>query len=175
MGFAFVAKHEAAIAADAFATLPAWARKTLADHGGDPRPRALTLDRLETAATGDAVWDAMQRSLIRHGELHNNLRMTWGKAFIPWAATPRDAFEWAMALNDRYALDGSDPNSYAGVAWCFGAFDGPKKPPTTKVTGSLRARPTSTHARIRDRYVALVDGAYPPPAVVAKIGTTVAL
>ncbi|KAH8060355.1 FAD binding domain of DNA photolyase [Aureococcus anophagefferens] len=164
MGYAFCGKHEAAIAADAYSTLPAWARTQLADHAADAR-RVVGPERLERGESGDVMWDAMQRCLIRHGELHNNLRMTWGKAFLRWAPTPRAAFDLAMRLNDAYALDGLDPNSYAGVAWCFGGFDGPKKPKTTPITGSLRARPTSTHARIRDRYVALVDGAYPAPTI----------
>lgn len=164
MGYAFCGKHEAAIAADAYGTLPAWARTQLADHAADAR-KVVGPERLERGESGDVMWDAMQRCLIRHGELHNNLRMTWGKAFLRWAPTPREAFDLAMRLNDAYALDGLDPNSYAGVAWCFGGFDGPKKPKTTPITGSLRARPTSTHARIRDRYVALVDGAYPAPTI----------
>ena len=162
MGYAFCGKHEAAIVKNAYNTLPAWARDQLADHADDAR-KAIAPAALERAESGDVMWDAMQRSLIRHGELHNNLRMTWGKAFLKWSPTPRGAFDLAMRLNDTYALDGLDPNSYTGVAWCFGGFDGPKKPKTTPVTGSLRVRPTSTHSRIRDRYVALVDGAYPAP------------
>ena len=83
---------------------------------------------------GDAVcvvWDcginaALQRCLRRHGELHNNLRMTWGKAFLSWAPSPGSALAWALELNHKYALDGGDPCSYGGVLWCFGGFDGPK-------------------------------------------------
>ena len=60
--------------------LPEWSRRTLTAHAADPRPSALPLATLEAAATGDRVWDSMQACLVRHGELHNNLRMTWGKA-----------------------------------------------------------------------------------------------
>ncbi|KAH8073786.1 FAD binding domain of DNA photolyase [Aureococcus anophagefferens] len=107
MGYAFCGKHEAAIAADAYGTLPAWARTQLADHAADART-VVGPARLERGESGDVMWDAMQRCLIRHGELHNNLRMTWGKAFLRWAPTPREAFDLAMRLNDAYALDGLD-------------------------------------------------------------------
>ena len=106
--------------------LPEWSRRTLTAHAADPRPSALPLATLEAAATGDRVWDSMQACLVRHGELHNNLRMTWGKAFLSWAPSPGSALAWALELNHKYALDGGDPCSYGGVLWCFGGFDGPK-------------------------------------------------
>ncbi|KAJ1444560.1 DNA photolyase, FAD-binding/Cryptochrome [Pelagophyceae sp. CCMP2097] len=167
LSFAFAAKHEATLSRDAFDALPAWAQATLAAHAGDarrsPRRAPAALAALESADSGDAAWDAMQRCLLRHGELHNNLRMTWGKAVLAWAPTPRLALEWLLRLNDRYALDGSDPNSYAGVLWCLGGFDGPKAVATTAVTGSIRPRSTSKHKGILARYAALVDGNYPEP------------
>lgn len=75
------------------------------------------------------------------------VRMTWGKGPLQWTAGPAQALELTLALNDRYALDGCDPCSVGGVLWCFGLFDGPKESGGTPVTGSLRKRPTSAHAR----------------------------
>jgi deoxyribodipyrimidine photo-lyase len=98
-------------------------------------------------AAGDALWDAAQRQLAAHGELHNNVRMTWGKAFLHWTASPLEALDMALRLNHRFALDGCDPASYGGVLWCFGLFDGPKEARSTPVSGALRRRPTSGHAR----------------------------
>ena len=103
------------------------------------------------------MWDAMQRCLRRHGELHNNLRMTWGKAFLTWAPSPALALQWALDLNHKYALDGGDPCSYAGVLWCFGGFDGPKAAQATPVTGSVRQRSTAKHRSKQHAYAALVD------------------
>ncbi|MFM7050908.1 MAG: deoxyribodipyrimidine photo-lyase, partial [Planctomycetota bacterium] len=119
--------------------LPAWARRTLDEHRGDART-VLSADRLARAATGDALWDLAQRSLVVHGELHNNLRMTWGKAIAQWSATPEQALERMIWLNDRYALDGCDPASYGGILWCLGLFDRAFSP-ETPVLGSVRARP----------------------------------
>jgi deoxyribodipyrimidine photolyase len=70
--------------------------------------------------SGDAFWDAAQQQLQCTGELHNNVRMTWGKALLPWAASPQQALAAALHLNHKYALDGCDPCSYSGVLWCFG-------------------------------------------------------
>jgi deoxyribodipyrimidine photo-lyase len=70
--------------------------------------------------TGDAFWDAAQQQLAATGELHNNVRMTWGKAPLGWAPSPAAALAWTLHLNHKFALDGCDPCSYAGVLWCFG-------------------------------------------------------
>ena len=126
------------------APLPAWARATLAEHVGDPR-RALTMERLERGRTGDALWDACQRSLLAHGELHNNLRMTWGKAVPAWTEDPEAARRALVELNHRYALDGRDPASYGGLYWCLGLFDRPFTPPTP-ILGTVRPRSTAAHA-----------------------------
>ena len=128
--------------------LPEWARATLDAHAGDARD-VLSLERLERGRTGNAVWDLAQRSLVAHGELHNNLRMTWGKALPGWTATPEDARRVLVALNHRYALDGRDPSSYGGLYWCLGLFDRPFTP-ERPVLGTIRPRPTSVHARRLD-------------------------
>ena len=136
--------------------LPEWAAASLNKHSRDVRPHA-TYAALCAAATGDALWNAAQRSLLRHGELHNNVRMTWGKRFVDWVADPDEALLWALDINHRFALDGCNPASYAGVLWCFGTFDGPKGP-ERPVTGMLRCRPSSKHNGILRQYEQLVDG-----------------
>ena len=130
------------------APLPAWARRSLDEHAGDPR-RLRTTEELERGRTGDALWDAAQRSLLAHGELHNNLRMTWGKALPAWTADVEAARKALVELNHRYALDGRDPASYGGLYWCLGLFDRPFSPPAL-VLGAVRPRPTSEHARRLD-------------------------
>lgn len=134
---------------DTLASLPEWAQLTLADHADDPRPEVYTRDVLSRGATGDVLWDATQRSLLVHGELHNNLRMTWGKALVPWTATPARALELLLDLNHRYALDGRDPASYGGLLWCLGGFDRPFDPERA-VTGRLRERTTREHGKRLD-------------------------
>jgi hypothetical protein len=143
---------------DTIEALPAWARKTLAAHGDDPRRRVYTWETLARAQTGDPLWDAAQRSLLIHGELHNNLRMTWGKALLQWTHSPHAALRMMIDLNHRFALDGSDANSYAGILWCLGLFDRPFKPPRP-IIGTLRPRSTRSHARRLDltRYAARIS------------------
>ncbi len=128
--------------------LPEWARATLAAHAGDRR-EALPMERLERARTGDRLWDLAQRSLVAQGELHNNVRMTWGKAIPGWTRTPEEARRALVALNHRYALDGRDPSSYGGLYWCLGLFDHPFTP-EQPVLGAVRPRPTSMHAQRLD-------------------------
>ncbi|MFO0677016.1 MAG: NAD(P)-binding protein [Polyangiaceae bacterium] len=145
-----VAWHFAAHTEDleSFDALPAWARETLARHADDPR-RAVSLERLERGATGDVLWDLAQTSLVRHGELHNNVRMTWGKAVPAWTRTPEEARRALVHLNHRYALDGRDPASYGGLYWCLGLFDRPFAS-DLPVLGTLRPRPTAHHAERLD-------------------------
>ncbi len=131
---------------ESLGALPAWARETLDAHRADERRAHYSWERLARATTGDALWDAAQRSLLVHGELHNNVRMTWGKAFLEWTATPERALELMIDLNHRYALDGSDPNSYGGLLYCLGLFDRAFQP-ERPVAGTVRARPTAQHAR----------------------------
>ncbi|WP_216819140.1 NAD(P)-binding protein [Thiohalocapsa sp. ML1] len=131
---------------EAWEALPRWARDTLAAHAQDPRERALDSESLARAQSDDRLWDLAQRSLLVHGELHNNLRMTWAKAIPHWTESPERALAELIDLNHRHALDGSDPNSYGGLLWALGLFDRPF-PPERPVTGTLRIRPTADHAR----------------------------
>jgi deoxyribodipyrimidine photo-lyase len=103
-----------------------WARKTLLEHAGDPRPGRYTFEQLERATTGDELWNAAQREMVETGWMHNYMRMYWGKKILEWAPDPATAFDWAVVLNDRYELDGRDPNGYAGIAWAIvGRHDRP--------------------------------------------------
>ena len=107
--------------------LPRWARETLEDHEQDHRENRYHWHALRWAQTDDELWNLCQHSLNVHGELHNNLRMTWGKQIIQWT-TPRKALLMVLDLNNRFALDGRDPSSYGGILWCFGLFDRPFTP-----------------------------------------------
>jgi hypothetical protein len=138
------AAHTPATALSTLAALPSWATDTLAEHALDSRePRSS--EQLARGRTGDALWDAAQRSLLAHGELHNNVRMTWGKAVLGWSADAETARARLVDLNHRYALDGRDPASYGGLYWCLGLFDRPF-PPARSVEGTLRPRPLHEHA-----------------------------
>lgn len=105
--------------------LPRWARQTLQAHVADPRPALYTLEELELAQTDDPIWNAAQSALVQTGRLHNYLRMYWGKRLLVWTARPEEALRIGLYLNNKYALDGRDPNSYAGVGWCLGLHDRP--------------------------------------------------
>ncbi|MEM1165822.1 MAG: FAD-dependent oxidoreductase [Planctomycetota bacterium] len=131
------------------AALPAWAVKTLRAHADDAREPSLVWEQLARARSGDELWDAAQRSLLRQGELHNNVRMTWGKAVASWTPGPGAALAWLIDLNHRYALDGSDANSYGGLLWCLGLFDRPFEP-EREVLGTIRPRETAEHAQRLD-------------------------
>jgi len=103
-----------------------WALKTLTEHAGDARPQRYTLEQLERAETGDELWNAAQREMVDTGWMHNFTRMYWAKRILEWAPDPARAFEWAVMLNDKYELDGRDPNGYAGIAWAIaGKHDRP--------------------------------------------------
>ena len=102
------------------------ARQTLVEHTADPRAHRYSFDQLEQAETGDELWNAAQREMVTTGWMHNYMRMYWAKKILEWAPDPARAFEWAVALNDRYELDGRDPNGYAGIAWAIvGRHDRP--------------------------------------------------
>ncbi|MFN8474859.1 MAG: deoxyribodipyrimidine photo-lyase [Anaerolineae bacterium] len=107
---------------DSAAAFKGWAKKTLDDHRADRRPHLYTRDELEFGRTADLAWNAAQAQMVRHGKMHNYLRMYWGKKLLEWSASPEEALETAIALNDRYELDGRDPNGYTGVAWCIGGI-----------------------------------------------------
>lgn len=114
-----------------YESLPSWARATLAKHAKDPRPERYTRAQLEDARTGDPVWNAAQRELVADGRIQNYLRMLWGKKILEWSASPRAALATLVELNNKYAVDGRDPNSYSGILWTLGLFDrawGPERP-----------------------------------------------
>ncbi len=134
---------------DRWQALPDWARSTLLAHDNDRRPHCYSWDQLAHAQTHDELWNAAQRSLLCNGELHNNLRMTWGKMVLNWTTSPQRALQWIIDLNHRYALDGRDPSSYGGLLWCLGQFDRPFEPETA-VLGTVRPRSTTEHARRLD-------------------------
>ncbi len=103
-----------------------WARRTLVEHASDPRPYKYTFAQLERAQTHDDLWNAAQREMTVTGWMHNYMRMYWAKKILEWAPDPATAFDWAVILNDRYQLDGRDPNGYAGIAWAIvGRLDRP--------------------------------------------------
>jgi deoxyribodipyrimidine photo-lyase len=87
-----------------------------------------SLEQLETARTEDEVWNAAQNELLQTGRIHNYLRMLWGKKILEWSPSPRAALSRMIHLNDKYALDGRDPNSYSGIFWCLGRYDRPWAP-----------------------------------------------
>jgi deoxyribodipyrimidine photo-lyase len=103
--------------------VPKWARKTLADHAEDERPFLYSDAQFEQAQTYDPYWNAAQKELLHTGSMHNYMRMYWGKKIIQGSPSPQQAFATMLRINNRYQLDGRDPNSFAGVAWCFGTHD----------------------------------------------------
>lgn len=99
---------------------PAWARATLERHGADPRTAVYDGDDFEQAATHDPLWNAGQAEMVATGRMHGYVRMYWAKMILAWSASPEAALAIAIRLNDRYQLDGRDPNGYAGIAWSIG-------------------------------------------------------
>ena len=103
-----------------------WAKKTIAEHAGDRRERVYKLEELEAAQTYDDLWNAAQTQMVRHGWMHNMLRMYWGKKILEWTPDAATAMRYCVYLNDKYFLDGRDPNGYSGIAWAIvGKFDRP--------------------------------------------------
>ncbi|MGD8278783.1 MAG: deoxyribodipyrimidine photo-lyase [Gemmatimonadota bacterium] len=133
---------------DRYESLPEWARATLADHGADPRDRLYSLEQFEAAETHDPLWNAAQRELLREGRIHNYLRMLWGKKILEWTESPREALAIMIELNNRYATDGRDPNSYSGIFWCLGRYDRPW--PERAIYGKVRSMSSdSTRRKVR--------------------------
>ena len=108
---------------DTFRALPDWSRTTLSEHRDDERERVYTAQELENAATHDPYWNAAMVELRETGYLHNRMRMYWGKRILDWTNTPEYAYRVALDLNNRYFLDGRDPNSFANIGWLFGLHD----------------------------------------------------
>lgn len=131
---------------DQYDSLPGWAQETLQEHAGDKREHVYSLEEFEAADTHDELWNAAQRQLVREGRIHNYLRMLWGKKVLEWSASPRDALEVLIELNNKYGLDGRNPNSYSGIFWCLGRYDrawGPERP----IFGKIRYMSSENTAR----------------------------
>jgi deoxyribodipyrimidine photo-lyase len=121
---------------DSFAGLPEWAKRTLHEHSRDRREYVYGLEELENANTHDPYWNAAQDEMKITGKMHGYMRMYWGKKILEWTKTPQEAFRTALHLNNKYELDGRDPNGFTGVAWCFGKHDRPWK--ERQVFGKVR-------------------------------------
>ncbi len=120
VGFHF-AHHEPDY--DQYDSLPDWALETLEKHKNDPREYIFTLEEFAQSQTHDEIWNAAQTQLREEGVMHNYLRMLWGKKVLEWTPNPETALAYLIELNNRYAVDGRDPNSYSGIFWIFGRFD----------------------------------------------------
>jgi deoxyribodipyrimidine photo-lyase len=131
---------------DAYESLPDWARKTLDDHRKDQRAVIYSLDEFESGRTHDPLWNAAQMQLVREGRIHNYLRMLWGKKILEWSPSPEDALHTMITLNNTYAVDGRDPNSYSGIFWTLGRYDrawGPER----RIFGKVRYMSSENTAR----------------------------
>ena len=131
---------------DKFSSLPEWALKTLRQHARDERSHVCTLEEFERASTHDPLWNAAQTQLVQEGRIHNYLRMLWGKKIIEWTSSSAEALEIMVELNNKFALDGRDPNSYSGIFWCLGRYDrpwGPERP----IFGTVRYMSSTNTAR----------------------------
>lgn len=129
-----------------YSSLPAWAQKTLDEHRADPRTPCYELESLDQAKTEDPLWNAAQNQLKQEGIIHNYLRMLWGKKILEWSASPEKALANMIELNNRYAIDGRDPNSYSGIFWVLGRFDrawGPER----SIFGKIRYMTSRNTAR----------------------------
>jgi len=131
---------------DRYESLPAWAQESLDRHRKDPRPSQYDLDHFENADTHDPIWNAAQRQLKTEGRLQNYLRMVWGKKILEWTRSPEEALDIMIYLNNKYALDGRDPNSYAGIFWTLGRYDRPWAP-EKPVFGKIRYMSSQNTAR----------------------------
>jgi len=142
---------------DTYKGLPGWAQKTLRDHGADKRPHTYSATQLENAETHDNYWNAAMREMRYTGFMHNYMRMYWGKKILEWSPSPQQAFLTALNLNNKYFLDGRDPNSYAGVAWVFGLHD--RAWPQRPIFGKIRYMAASGLERKCDigSYIAKVE------------------
>ncbi len=131
---------------DQYDSLPEWAQETLAEHADDHRPHVCSLEQFELAKTHDDLWNAAQRQLVREGRIHNYLRMLWGKKIFEWSASARESLDVMIELNNKYALDGRNPNSYSGIFWVLGRYDrawGPERP----IFGKIRYMTSENTAR----------------------------
>ncbi len=122
---------------DSYSSLPAWAQTTLETHGHDERLHLYTMAQFEHAATHDGLWNAAQNQLRVEGRIHNYLRMLWGKKILHWTTHPEQALEIMIELDNKYAIDGRNPNSYSGIFWTLGRYDRPWGP-EREIFGKVR-------------------------------------
>jgi deoxyribodipyrimidine photo-lyase len=108
---------------DSYDSIPGWARRSLAEHRRDRRPYVYTAELLANADTHDPYWNAAMREMVCTGFMHTHMRMYWGKKILEWSRTPEEAFATTLVLNNKYFIDGRDPNSFTGVAWIYGVHD----------------------------------------------------
>jgi len=108
---------------DDFSCVPDWAKRSLNEHKRDSREHRYDRKALEDCRTHDPYWNAAMQEMKSTGFMHNYMRMYWGKKILEWTADPARAFKTTLAINNKYFLDGRDPNSYAGVAWIYGVHD----------------------------------------------------
>lgn len=132
---------------DSYQSLPAWALRTLGEHARDKRPYIASYEQLERGQSPDGLWNAAQTQLRKEGRIHNYLRMLWGKKILEWSESPEEALKAMIELNNKYAVDGRDPNSYSGIFWVLGRYDrpwGPERPIFGKIrymtSGSARRK-----------------------------------
>jgi deoxyribodipyrimidine photo-lyase len=151
---------------DRYESLPAWARQSLDNHRADERPHLYARAKLEAAETHDPYWNAAMREMRITGYMHNHMRMYWGKKILEWSRTPEIAFFTALALNNKYFLDGRDPNSFANVAWVFGQHDRPW--PERSIFGKVRYINAAGLERKcdTDAYIAKIERLKQAPAAV---------
>ncbi len=131
---------------DSFDAVPEWACKTLKQHQRDDREFLYSVEQFEGAQTHDPLWNAAQTQLVRDGFIHNYMRMLWGKKILEWSRSPEEASKTLIHLNNKYGLDGRNPNSYSGIFWCLGRYDrpwGPERP----VYGTVRYLSSENTAR----------------------------
>jgi deoxyribodipyrimidine photo-lyase len=131
---------------DRYESLPEWARKTLEEHAPDEREHLYSLQQFESARTHDVLWNAAQMQLVSEGRIHNYLRMLWGKKILEWSRTPQEAANIMTHLNNKYALDGRNPNSYSGIFWVLGRYDRPWAP-KRPIFGMIRYMSSENTAR----------------------------
>ncbi|XDD45473.1 deoxyribodipyrimidine photolyase [Leptospira sp. WS39.C2] len=117
--------------------LPDWVKANFVKHNNDHKEYLYTLEQFESAKTHDEIWNAAQTELVHTGRMHNYMRMLWGKKVIEWSKSYEEAFQILEHLNNKYAYDGRNPNSYTGILWCFGLFDRPWFP-ERNVFGNVR-------------------------------------
>jgi deoxyribodipyrimidine photo-lyase len=154
---------------DSIECAPDWAHRTLAAHASDPRPVLYTREQFENAQTHDELWNAAQLQMLHAGWMHNYMRMYWAKKILEWSPSPAVAWQTALYLNDKYFLDGRDPDGYAGVAWAMGGkfdrpwFDRPIFGTIRWMSGDAARKKFDADRYIRQMQELAGEAGYPPP------------